>query len=183
MKKLFCIILTLALLLPVLTGCKARDEKKIEKMLACRMKVTLGIASRDEIEAVYSDAYWAKREGTETSLDAHVEGGGRLSLGGGSAMLSDTVQQTTKEDHEQMLKDEFGEKYKITAEITSMEEIDKAYLEKHAEQIKLVYHYDVKIDAAYDVTYKIKISGDKKTTELDEVRIPVYKIDGRWCLA
>ena len=176
MKKLFCIILTLALLLPVLTGCKAMDEKKIEKLLVCQFKSFVGLATRDELRSTRTEAYWESQEGTWGDFE-------KLAESGGLAASAATVEGEDRIDPRASLAEEYGENIEVTAEVTEMEKIDiKDY---HEDRFKRAYPYlELKdVDAAYSVKYIITIKGSKKTLELQEASNPmIIKVDGQWYL-
>ena len=176
MKKLLCVLLTLALLLPVLAGCEAIAEKKIEKLLACQFKSLVGIATRDELRSTRTEAYWESREGTPGDFEKLAENGGR------QAAVATTEGELIG-DFREALAEEYGENIEVTAEVTEMEKVDiKDY---HEDKFKRAYPYlELKdVDAAYSVKYIITIKGSKKTLELQEASNPmIIKVDGQWYL-
>lgn len=176
MKKLLCVLLSLVLLLSF-AGCAKESaeepvEKLIEEVLLCYAKVPLGIATQEEYEKPYSEKY----------LQHWVDSGHTAGyVPPSSGIVDDSYNLNHLEPHQQ-LTEVYGENYKVSVEIISVEDFDLQTTYKNFEKD----YPHLKLDDVEDVRYVIwssVISGNKKT----EVRINsmwqiVLKINGRWCV-
>lgn len=74
-----------------------------------------------------------------------------------------------------------GEDFEIDFDVIDKEEIDDKKLKKLEKSIKEDFDEDVDVDAGYNVEIEIFLEGDDKD-ESTKTKIPVYKIDGDWCI-
>ena len=88
MKKLLCVLLCLALLVAV-AACgnkngekktqiaeKKSDEEQIEELLVCQVKSSMGIATKEELRSLHTEAYWESKKGTLLDFDRRAQNGG-----------------------------------------------------------------------------------------------------------
>ena len=169
MRKLFCLLLSLVLLLSLAACNKEQetDRECIEEMLVCRHKSMLGLATMEEFRSSCSEAFWEKSASAGISIEQQYE-----------KSLAKYDQETGKLLSES-LADMFGENFTITAEITEMEPVED--IEQREETLYKSYHYALDVEKAYHVKTTIRYTGDKDTTEMEQEDW-VCLVDGRWCV-
>lgn len=94
----------------------------------------------------------------------------------------DMDENIDEDDMEEMLdefEDEYGEKIKISYEVTKKEKIKKDDLEDVQKYIKERYEEDVKVTKGFELKVKATIKG-KDDEDTDSQKMYVYKIDGDW---
>lgn len=93
--------------------------------------------------------------------------------------MGDKMEEEDMEDMLDEFEDEYGEKIKISYEVTKKEKIKKDDLEDVQKYIKERYEEDVKVSKGYEVKVKATIKG-KDDEDTDSQKMYVYKIDGKW---
>ena len=93
--------------------------------------------------------------------------------------MGDKIDKDTMEDMVDDLEDEYGEKLKVSYDITKKEKIKKDSLEDVQKYISERYDEDVKVSKGYEVKVKATIKG-KDDEDTDTQKMYVYKIDGKW---
>lgn len=182
MKKLFCVLLSLVLLLSF-AACKREEEapkekseeEKIAELLVSHYKSQVALATRDELRSIHTESYWESKKGTLQDFDRRVENGGV------SAIVMDG-KTMTQEDVKQWFDETYGKDYVITAEIKETETIDYSEMEDEKFQYFFPHIQISDIEEARSVTFVICIKGDKKVQEQEEKTLPILKIDGKWYL-
>ena len=95
--------------------------------------------------------------------------------------MDETIDDDYMDDSMDVLEDEYGEKIKISYEITKKEKISKGDLEDIAKYIDVKYEEDVKVSKGYELKVKVTIKG-KDDEDTKSGKRYVYKIDGKWYL-
>lgn len=97
--------------------------------------------------------------------------------------LKDTYDKDAMKDIKETLEDKYGKNVKITYKIKEKEKIDKDDIKDLSEEFQDEYGKSgTKITAGYELTLDVKIKGKDDHTKLDDVKMNVYKIGGKWCL-
>lgn len=93
--------------------------------------------------------------------------------------MDENIDEEYMEDMLDEFEDEYGEKIKISYEVTKKEKIEKDDLKDVQEYIKERYEEDVKVSKGYELKVKATIKG-KDDEDTDSQKMYVYKIDGKW---
>lgn len=93
--------------------------------------------------------------------------------------MADQIDEEDMEDMVDDLEDEYGEKLKVSYDITKKEKIKKDNLKDVQEYISERYDEDVKVSKGYEIKVKATIKG-KDDEDTDTQKMYVYKIDGKW---
>ncbi len=130
---------------------------------------------------VFNNGY---EEPIENLFDAIEEGDGGYLEDAFPDYITDDIDSDEIDDIAKKLKAAMvvlvGEDFEVDYDVISKEKIDEKKLKKLEKSIKEDYDEDVDVEAGYNVKIEVVFEGDSKEGSTDE--IPVYKIDGEWCV-
>ncbi len=98
--------------------------------------------------------------------------------------LKDEIDKDDMKDLKESLEDTYGKNVKITYKVKDKEKIDKDDLKDLQEELEDEYgkKSKTKISDGYELTVDIKFKGKDDHKTLEDVKINVYKIGGKWCM-
>lgn len=112
----------------------------------------------------------------EDNLDAYEEW-----FGTSYDSVSEYIEEELLEDIADELEDDYGKNYKFSYKVTKKKELKKKALNELEDDVKKNYDEKVDVTKGYELKLKVTIKGkDDKDTE--NMKINVYKIDGKWCI-